>query len=131
MAESRLKKENMGNVYYTYKIFQCIIKKSIICNYKGGEVMKKNNVIGLISILIPSITTVLIINFLLDIVPIERLEGLPIFFPFIAGPIGTILAVIAYKNNRDKLSATGIVFNLALIVFPFFYNVFGTLINGV
>ena len=93
--------------------------------------MKKNNVIGLISILIPSITTLLIINFLLDIVTIEKIEGLPIFLPFIVGPIGTILAVISYKNFRDKISATGIVLNLALCVFPFIYNIVGTLIYGV
>lgn len=86
--------------------------------------MKK--IVGFTSVFIPTVLTVLIINFLFDIVSL-KIQGLPIVFPFLLCPLGAILGFIGYKMSRDKLSLVGIIFNIALFVFPILYNVIGTL----
>ncbi|MDM5212993.1 hypothetical protein QUF94_16365 [Peribacillus sp. NJ4] len=84
---------------------------------------------GLISILIPSVLTLLIINFLFDIVSL-KIQGMPLVFPFILCPIGAILGSVGYKMNRDKLSLVGIIFNIILFLFPILYNIVAILTQG-
>ena len=70
----------------------------------GVDVNENKNVIGLISILIPIVTTVLIINFLLDIVTLEKIEGLPLFLPFIVGPIEN-LEKMFFLRRKDVIKS--------------------------
>lgn len=84
---------------------------------------------GLISILIPFVLTLLIINFLFDIVSL-KFQGVPLVFPFILCPMGTIFGFVGYKMNRDKLSLIGIIFNIILFVFPILYNIVVILTQG-
>ncbi len=88
------------------------------------------SIVRVISILIPSITSVLIINFLVGIVHLN-IQGMPMVFPIIFCPIGAVLAFVANKYNSNKISLFGIKFNCVLFVFPVVFNVFVTLIFGV
>lgn len=90
--------------------------------------MKK--ILGLISIFIPTVLTVLIINFLFDIVSL-KIQGLPIIMPFVLCPIGAVFGFIGYRINKDKIALVGIIFNIVLFIFPILYHVLGTLIGGV
>ncbi|MGE7186068.1 hypothetical protein ACQKKK_19490 [Peribacillus sp. NPDC006672] len=90
--------------------------------------MKK--ILGLISILIPTVLTIFIINFLFDIVSL-KIQGLPIIMPFVLCPIGAVLGFVGYRMNRDKIALVGIIFNIVLFIFPILYNVIATLILGV
>ncbi|OZT76217.1 hypothetical protein [Salinicoccus roseus] len=92
---------------------------------------EKINILGIVSILIPTIVSILILNFLLGIVPIEKIEGLPLVMPMFLCPIGAIIGLIAYRYRKDRLSLIGIIFNIILFLFPIAYNIFVTLIFGV
>lgn len=92
--------------------------------------MKKSNILGIISILIPSILLLLILNFIWGLVPIDKIQGLPVIMPFVLCPIGAIIGFFSYKINRDKVSLIGIAFNVIMFLFPIGYHVFGTLIFG-
>lgn len=92
---------------------------------------EKINILGIVSILIPTILSILILNFLLGIFPIEKIEGLPLVMPMFLCPIGAIIGFIAYRYRKDQLSMIGIIFNIILFLFPIAYNIFVTLIFGV
>ncbi|WP_017548321.1 hypothetical protein [Salinicoccus carnicancri] len=92
---------------------------------------EKINILGILSILIPTIVSILILNFLLGIVPIKKIEGLPLVMPMFLCPIGAIIGFIAYRYRKDQLSMIGIIFNIILFLFPIAYNIFVTLIFGV
>lgn len=92
---------------------------------------EKINILGIVSILIPTIVSILILNFLLGIVPIEKIEGLPLVIPIFLCPIGAIIGFIAYKYRKDRLSMIGIIFNIILLLFPIAYNILVTLLFGV
>ncbi|GAB6254542.1 MULTISPECIES: hypothetical protein [Peribacillus] len=85
--------------------------------------------LGLISILIPTVLTILIINFLFDIVSL-KIQGMPLVFPFLVCPIGAIIGFVGYKMNRNKLPLVGLVFNIILFVFPILYNIVVILTQG-
>ncbi|MGG4265885.1 hypothetical protein [Peribacillus simplex] len=84
---------------------------------------------GLISILIPSVLTLLIINFLFDIFSL-KIQGMPLVFPFILCPIGAILGFVGHQMRRDKLSLVGIIFNIILFLFPILFNIVATITLG-
>lgn len=89
--------------------------------------MKKT--LGLISVLIPTVLAVFIINFLFDIISLN-IQGLPIILPFILCPLGVALGFLGYKMNQDKISLVGIIFNIILFVFPILYNIIVILTQG-
>ena len=89
--------------------------------------MKK--ILGLISVLIPTVLAVFIINFLFDIISLD-IQGLPIVLPFILCPLGAALGFLGYKMNQDKISLVGIIFNIILFVFPILYNIIVILTQG-
>lgn len=91
--------------------------------------VNKAGVGAIISILIPALLTILIINFVYEIIP-TVLEGLPIFLPLLFCPIGIILAVLAYKTDKRKLSKVGIVLNAVLFFSPFIWMIGGTIFFG-
>ncbi|MGG3574610.1 hypothetical protein ABES25_05680 [Bacillus gobiensis] len=96
-------------------------------------VKRKNSVIWiieLISIIIPSVLTLLIINSFTEIVPL-KIQVLPIIMPILFCPIGELLGFISYKKYRDKLSLVGIVFNIVLFLFSAFYPIIAVFLFGV
>lgn len=88
-------------------------------------------VIKVISIFIPTILSIFIINFFFQIVPMEKIQGLPVLISFYVAPIGLVMATSTYILDRDKLSLVGIIFNAVLFLFPTVYHFAGTLIFGV
>ncbi|TYR81310.1 hypothetical protein FZC66_05475 [Priestia megaterium] len=99
-------------------------------NYIEGTERRKGSICGLISILIPTVTAIFVLNFLLAVVPIPKMEGLPLIFPIFLCPIGLLFAFIGYIQNKDGLSLLGIILNLILFLFPIVYHIFGTLLFG-
>lgn len=80
--------------------------------------MQKSNILGIISILIPSVLLLFILNFFWGLVPIDKIQGLPVIMPLILCPIGAIIGFISYKDKRDKVSLIGIVLNVIMFLFP-------------
>ncbi|MDX5808178.1 MULTISPECIES: hypothetical protein [unclassified Bacillus cereus group] len=91
--------------------------------------MKVHKTGTFLSILMPTALTMLIINFLYELIP-TPLEGLPIFFPLIVCPIGFILAYISYKNGGSRWTKFGMVLNSVLFCTPFIWMIGGTLLFG-
>ncbi|AFV21947.1 MULTISPECIES: hypothetical protein [Bacillus cereus group] len=91
--------------------------------------MNVNKIRTIISILIPLVLTMLIVNFLCEVIP-NILEGLPIFFPLIICPIGFILAYISYKSERSRWTKFGMVLNSVLFCTPFIWMIGGTMFIG-
>ncbi|NPC91357.1 hypothetical protein HOO54_03625 [Bacillus sp. WMMC1349] len=83
-----------------------------------------------ISLLIPSFLTILILNFFFEIVPLEKIQGLPLVFPLFLCPIAAVFGFVSYRLKKDKLSQIGIIFNILLFIFPIAYNIIGTLLFG-
>lgn len=91
----------------------------------------KRSVLGGISIAFAVVLAALVLNFLTGLIPLDKLEGLPIVMPLVLAPIGAIIGLIGYRINKCKLSLWGIIFNIVMFLVPIFYNIFGTLMFGV
>ena len=96
-----------------------------------GNQGKNVTVLGLLSVLLPVVIALLIINFFTGIIIMDQLQGLPIIMPLFICPIGAVLGFVSYRANKNKLSLIGIIANILLFLFPIVYNVLGTLIMGV
>lgn len=97
---------------------------------KRGILVNVNKVGAVISILIPVLLTLLIINFLYEIIP-TIFQGLPIFLPLFFCPLGIILAFISYKADKNRWSKIGIILNAVLFFTPFIWMIGGTIFFGV
>ena len=99
----------------------------------GGVSMKNGtvNIFGVVSVLIPLILSILILNFFLEIVPNEKIQGLPLILPLFLCPIGAVVGVVGYRYRKDQILRIGIISNIILFLFPIAYNIFATLIFGV
>lgn len=97
---------------------------------KGSVVMKVNKIGTVISILIPILLTLLIINFVYKIIP-TTFQGLPIFLPLFFCPIGIILAFISFKADKNGWSKIGLILNTVLFFTPFIWMIGGTVLFGV
>ncbi|WP_273126462.1 hypothetical protein ACNRWW_04315 [Metabacillus sp. HB246100] len=71
-----------------------------------------------------------IINFLFTIFPIEKLQGLPIFFPLIFCSIGLLLSILSYRMKKSVLALIAIIINGLLLLFPFLYMMGGVVFFG-
>lgn len=98
---------------------------------EGVLIIKLSHILGAVSVLIPFLLLVLIINFFAGVVAIGEFSGLPILMPIILCPIGAVIGLAAYRLNKDKLSLTGIVLNMILFLIPILYHLIGTVIFGV
>ncbi|WP_307337491.1 hypothetical protein [Metabacillus malikii] len=96
-----------------------------------GNKSNHNFVLGIISILIPVVVTILIINFFSAFILLEKLQGLPVIMPIFLCPIGAMLGFISYRLYKGKLSLIGIIINILLFMFPIIYHVLGTFYFGV
>ncbi|PFG13498.1 hypothetical protein ATG70_1702 [Bacillus sp. es.036] len=76
------------------------------------------------------IPVLFIANFFLDFITLNKLQGLPIFFPLLFCTIGLLFAAKALGYKKSVFSIAAIVGNGVLIMFPFFYLFLGTLIFG-
>ncbi|WP_088362915.1 hypothetical protein [Bacillus cereus] len=92
--------------------------------------MKVNKLSVVLSILIPIVLTMLIINFVFELIP-TTIQGLPMFLPLIFCPIGIILAYIDSKSGKSIWSRLGFILNSVLFFVPIIWMVGGTVFFGV
>lgn len=71
-----------------------------------------------------------ILNFLFDIITLEKVQGFPVFFPLLCCPIGLFFASQAHKIKKSILTYGAFLTNSKLFVFPFAYMILGTVIWG-
>jgi len=88
----------------------------------------KRSILGGISVAFAVVLAALVLNFLTGLIPLDKLQGLPIVMPLVLAPIGAIIGFIGYRISKGKLSLWGIIFNIVMFLVPIFYNIFGTLI---
>lgn len=74
---------------------------------------------------------IFILNFLFDIFTLEKIQGLPVFFPLFFCSLGLYFASKAYQIEKNALTVSAIIANIILFLFPFIYMIGGTLIFGV
>jgi hypothetical protein len=86
--------------------------------------------LGVLSISIPIVVFLLILNWFFKITPYQKLQGMPLLIAPFAGLIGFILGCIALKNTTGSLAKWSIFMNTLLFVSPFLYWTVGTLIFG-
>ena len=91
----------------------------------------KRSILGGISVAFAVVLAALVLNFLTGLIPLDKLQGLPIVMPLVLAPIGAIIGFIGYRISKGKLSLWGIIFNIVMFLVPIFYNILGTLIFGV
>ena len=85
----------------------------------------------IISYLLFLVPLIFITNFLFDIITLENIQGLPVFFPLVFCSIGLFFASKAYQTQKNALTIGAIIANSVLLLFPFIYMIGGTAIFGV
>ena len=103
----------------------------MINNNFGVKKQANISVTGIISIAISVIMASLVINFLTGMIPIDKLQGLPMIMPLFFSPIGAIIGFISYRVYKDRISLYGIVFNIIMFLVPIIFNIVATMIYGV
>ena len=96
---------------------------------KGAFVVQRKFII--ISYLLFLVPLIFITNFLFDIITLEKIQGLPVFFPLVFCSIGLFFASKAYQTQKSALTIGAIIANSVLFLFPFIYMIGGTAIFGV
>ncbi|KGM94106.1 membrane protein [Clostridium novyi A str. 4552] len=87
-------------------------------------------ILSLLSIGIFIIQILFILNWMFNITPLQKLEGLPLLLtPFIS-PIGIVLGIISILINHNKLAKIGCICNIISLFLPYIYFYLGTLIFG-
>ena len=89
------------------------------------------NIFGIISIVIPSVTLILVLNWFFKLTQFQQFQGMFLLAAPIAGIIGFTLALASAKMKAGRLAKWGIVSNVAICILPFIYWILGTLIFGV
>ncbi|WP_144528896.1 hypothetical protein [Peribacillus simplex] len=97
--------------------------------FSKGLIMQKTFIVVSYSLFF--VPLIFIVNFLFDIVTLEKIEGLPIFFPLVFCLFGLFFASKAHKIQKDVLTIGAIIVNSVLLFFPFIYMILGTVIFGV
>jgi len=85
---------------------------------------------GIISICIPLIVFLLILNWFLKITPYQKLQGAPLLIAPFTSLIGLILSYISFKKSPNTLLKWGIFINAIIFALPFLYWIAGTLVFG-
>lgn len=86
---------------------------------------------GIISLAIPLIIFMFILNWFFKITPYQKLEGTPLMLTPLICPIGILFGFMSIKTELNKLGKLGIIFNVILITLPFLYWILGTLIEAI
>lgn len=82
--------------------------------------MKKSNINTLISILIPVLLILCMVNVTYRII-LTALFGVSIFLPIFLCPIGFILAVLSYEKDKTIGAEIGIILNVFVFLMPFIW----------
>lgn len=93
-------------------------------------VNKSTKFLNMISIILPVMMILLILNWLFSITPFQSLQGLPLVIAPLLSIILIVLGFFTFKNNRSIILKLGIGINLLIIIFSFLYHFLGTLIFG-
>ena len=96
---------------------------------KGDYFVQKKFVIS--SYLLFLVPLLFFVNFWFDIVKLEKIQGLPVFFPLVFCSFGLFFASKAYQIQKSALTLGAIIVNSVLFLFPFIYMIVGTAIFGV
>lgn len=96
----------------------------------GTSVKGNGRIIGILSICLPLVILLLILNWFFGITPYQNLQGLPLLIaPFIS-LIGFALGYMSFRKSTNNLAKWGMVINVILFVSPFLYWTVGTLVFG-
>ncbi|QKY68682.1 hypothetical protein [Lentibacillus sp. CBA3610] len=74
---------------------------------------------------------IFIVNFMFDIITLEKIQGLPVFLPIVFCSFGLFFASKAYQIQKSTLTISAVIANLVLFLFPFIYMIGGTAVFGV
>ncbi len=96
------------------------------------EVNKQNksNILGGLSVIIAVILAAFIVNYLTDLIPLDKLEGIPSLMPIPFAPIGAAIGFTGYKIFKTKLSLWGAILNIIMFAFPIVYYGTATIIEA-
>lgn len=89
------------------------------------------NTFGLISIAIPFIIFLLILNWFFKITPFQKYEGFSLLMAPPIGLIGMALGLMVLKKSSNKFVKIGVISNILLVVLPGIYMILGTSFFGV
>ena len=90
----------------------------------------KSNILGGLSVIISIILAAFIINYLTDLIPLDRLEGIPALMPIPFAPIGAAIGFAGYRISKTKLSLWGAILNIVVFTFPIVYYGTATIIEA-
>jgi len=98
----------------------------------NNEVSKKGTLLDKISIGIAITLVIVICNEFFQVIPTHKtkLEGALLLSPLLIAPIGIIIGLISIIKDRTILAIWGVIINIILGSFPFFYRILVTLIIG-
>ena len=99
-------------------------------NDKVENKQEQYNKLTVFSLCIAGFLVVMLLNFFLKIVPLEKLQGLPVIIPLFIAPMGFIPALISLKKGKNNIALLGVILNLALWLFPAGYFIIGTIAAG-
>jgi len=95
-----------------------------------GYLQSKGDLVGILSLTIPSLMILLILNWFFKITLFQDLAGAPLLIAPFAGIIGIVLGIISFKLGSKNMGKLGIASNIALFVLPSLYWIMVTLIYG-
>lgn len=74
---------------------------------------------------------IFIVNFVFDIITLEKIRGLPVFLPLAFCPFGLYFASKAHQTQKNILAMVAVTAHLVLVLFPFIYMIGGAAVFGV
>lgn len=88
--------------------------------------LEKSRVTTIISISIPVLLILLIVNFINEII-LTVFQGSSLILPLFLCPIGFILAIFSYKVDKNNGAKIGVVLNVLVFLVPFILLIRGTI----
>ena len=95
------------------------------------DIKKTSIMIGKASLYMPVLNIILIINWAFQIIPLNKLQGMPVLFPVFICPFGFAMGILSLILSSNKYGKWGVILNSTLFFVPFIYWYGGTLILGV
>lgn len=93
--------------------------------------LKNNgNLFGILSLGLAVIILILILNWLFEMTPFQKLQGMPLLIAPFTSIIGFTLGMISLKKSPDRFAKSGLACNAILFFLPFIYWTIGTLVFG-
>lgn len=82
--------------------------------------LKKNRICTIISIIIPILLILSIVNVAYKII-LTEFFGVSILLPVFLCPIGFILAIFSYQVDKNSRAKIGIILNVVVFLIPFIW----------